>query len=195
MENIKQKRVFMIHGWGGDSENHWFPWIKNELEKRGFLVFSPQMPNTNTPKIEEWVPSISKEVGQADDQTYFIGHSLGCQAIIRYLQTLQSETRIGGAVFVAGWYDLKKEIEDEKEIAEPWVNEFRDDKKIKDIINGKAIAIFSDNDPVILQENQKSWKEKIGAKIVIEHNKRHFTEEEGVTEVLSALDALLELSK
>jgi len=32
------KRVFLIHGWEGSPEEGWRPWLKKELEKRGFKV-------------------------------------------------------------------------------------------------------------------------------------------------------------
>ncbi|MEK7192346.1 MAG: alpha/beta hydrolase [Patescibacteria group bacterium] len=188
------KRVFIIHGWGGNPNEGWFPWLKNELGKRGFSVAVPAMPNSDEPKIETWIPFLSKTVGKPDQQTYFVGHSIGCQTIIRYLQTLPSETKIGGAVFVAGWYNLRSlETEKEKRIAGPWVNEPRDDKKIREIVN-KAIAIFSDNDPFVISENQLSWKERVGAKIIVERGKGHFGGSDGVTELPSALDAVLELA-
>lgn len=189
-----QKRVFIIHGWEGYPEEGWFPWLKTELEQRGFLVTVPAMPNPAEPKIEVWIPFLSKIVGQVDENTYFVGHSIGCQTIIRYLQTLPLGTKIGGAVFVAGWYNLRNlETEEEKEIAGPWVNEPRDDKKISEVIN-RAIAIFSDDDPFVIPENQQSWKDRVGAKIIIEHNRGHFSGSDGVTELPSALESVLEIA-
>ncbi len=188
------KRVFIIHGWGGNPEEGWFPWLKTELESRGFVVEVPAMPDSDTPKIETWIPYLTNVVGQPDENTYFVGHSVGCQTIIRYLQTLPTDTKIGGAVFVAGFYNLRNlETEEEKRIAAPWVNEPRDDEKIRKIIN-KAIAIFSDNDPFVLEENQKSWKELVGAKIIVEHNKGHFSGSDGIKELPSALQSILEIA-
>ncbi|TSD01173.1 MAG: hypothetical protein Athens071425_477 [Parcubacteria group bacterium Athens0714_25] len=186
-----QKRVFIIHGWDGYPEEGWFPWLKKELEQRGFEVFVPAMPNPSEPKIEEWIPFIASIVGESDENTYFVGHSIGCQAIIRYLQTLPDGAKIGGAVFVAGWYNLRNlKTDEEKIIAGPWVNEPRNDKKIREVVN-KAVAIFSDNDPFVIPENQESWKERVGAKIIIEHNKGHFSGSDNVTELSSALNSIL----
>ncbi len=189
------KRVFIIHGWDGYPEEGWFPWLKKELEQRGFEVFVPAMPNPSEPKIETWIPFLAKIAGEPDENTYFVGHSIGCQTIIRYLQTLPPGTKIGGAVFVAGWYNLRNlETDEEKRIAGPWINEPRDDKKIREAVN-RAVAIFSDNDPVVIPENQKSWRERVGAKIIIEHNKGHFSGGDGITELPSALNSVLELAK
>ena len=188
------KRVFIIHGWDGYPEEGWFPWLKKELESKDFKVFVPVMPNASEPKIETWIPFIAKLVGEADENTYLIGHSIGCQAIIRYLQTLPEGVKIGGAVFVAGWYNLRNlETEEEKRIAGPWVNEPRDDKKIREAVN-RAIAIFSDDDPFVVSENQTRWKELIGAKIIIEHNKGHINGEAGIKELPSILNSILEIA-
>ncbi len=185
------KRVFIIHGWDGHPEEGWFPWLKKELEERSFEVFVPAMPDSAEPKIETWIPFLAKLVGSPDSNTFFVGHSIGCQAIIRYLETLPEGVKVGGAVFVAGWYNLRNlETEDEKRIAGPWVNTPRDDEKIKRTIN-QAVAIFSDNDPFVLPENQKSWKEKVGAEIIVEHNKGHFSGSDGIKELPSARDAVL----
>src|SRR3989338_307101 len=155
------KRVFIVHGWGGRPDEAWFPWIKKELEDKGYKVFIPAMPETDEPKMELWIPFLSQLVGKPDLNTFFVGHSIGCQTIIRYLETLPEGTKIGGAVFVAGWVNISYfGAQEEKRIAGPWVNTPRDDEKIKRTVN-KAIAIFSDNDPVVVPENQKSWQEKV----------------------------------
>lgn len=187
------KRVFIVHGWGGHPKEGWFPWLKKKLEEKGFKVFVPAMPDSEEPKIETWVPFLSQLVGSPDLDTFFVGHSIGCQTIIRYLETLPEGVKIGGAVFVAGWYNLRNlETKKEKRIAGPWVNTPRNDEKIKKAVN-KAVAIFSDNDTFVLPENQESWREKVGAKIIVEHNKGHFSGSDGVRSLPSALEAVLKM--
>ena len=29
-----KKRVFIIHGWGGKPDEHWLPWLEEELAKK-----------------------------------------------------------------------------------------------------------------------------------------------------------------
>ena len=50
------KKVFIIHGWDGYPEENWFPWLKKELEDKGFEVFVLQMPDADNPRIEKLIP-------------------------------------------------------------------------------------------------------------------------------------------
>lgn len=138
-------RIFIIHGWGGNHDTNWYPWAKVQFEIKGYQVFVPDMPNTNAPNIERWVAEIAKTVGTPDKDTYFVGHSIGCQAILRYLEKINSP--IGGALFVAGWFFLEniKDI-DAIKIADPWIKTPIDINKIK-INLPKSILIISSNDP------------------------------------------------
>ena len=127
------KRVFIIHGWDGYPEEGWFPWLKKELEQKGFQVYIPAMPEPAEPKIEAWVSYLSEIVGDVDGDTFFVGHSIGCQAILRYLESLSADKKIGGTVLVAGW--LTRLTGDlgagEMEIARPWIETPIDHDKIK----------------------------------------------------------------
>lgn len=80
------KRVFIIHGWDGFPEEGIFPWLKKELQNRGFLVFNPSMPEPSRPQIETWVKFLEKQVGIPDENTFFFGHSIGAQTILRYFR-------------------------------------------------------------------------------------------------------------
>lgn len=187
------KKVYIIHGWSGSPDEPLLQWLASELRKEGFEVEVPFMPNPDEPKIETWVPFLSKLIGMPDQNTLFIGHSIGCQTILRFLETLPEDTKIGGAVFIAGWYNVRNlESTEEEQIVGPWVNTPRNDEKIRRIIN-QTTVILSDNDRFVAPENQESWKEKVGAKVIIEHGKGHFTEEDGVTNLPSALQAVLDL--
>ncbi len=64
----------------------------------------PQLPGTDSPHIGSWIPALAEAVGLVDQDTYFVGHSMGCQAVVRYLETLPEDTEIGGVVFVAGFF-------------------------------------------------------------------------------------------
>jgi len=41
--------IVLVHGWLSSPDQHWFPWLKRELEGRGFHVIAPPMP-----KVEAW---------------------------------------------------------------------------------------------------------------------------------------------
>lgn len=191
------KRVFIVHGWGGHPQEGWFPWLKSELEKKGFLVTVPAMPNASVPRIEEWVPALAAAVGKIDANTYFVGHSIGCQAVIRYLVGLPAGSKIGGAVFVAGFFELLNIGSTEApEIAKPWLESPIDYAKIRTISN-KYFGIFSENDKFVPVENIKLFEERIGAKTFLENggvNFKHFSGSDGVTELPKALELILEMS-
>ena len=191
--NFMQKRVFIIHGWSGYPKEGWFPWLKNELRARDIRVNVPKMPHADRPKINEWVSQLKKLVGKTDENTFFVGHSIGCQTILRYLETLSGNQKIGGAVFVAGWFTLVNlETSEEEKIAKPWLKKPINVSKIKKQLN-KVVVIFSDNDSVVPQENQKIFKQKLGAKIIIEHKKGHFSGNDGIKKLPAALKALLQM--
>lgn len=186
------KTVFIIHGWGGNPEEGWFPWLKKELEKKEFHVEVPLMPETDNPKIDTWVSFLRNTIKNPGKETYLIGHSIGCQAILRYLQEIN--VKIGGAVFVAGWLTLKGlETDEEWEIAKPWIETPIDFGKAKNTM-AKCAAIFSDNDPFVPFDNSVIFKEKLGAKIIIEKQKGHFSGSDNVKKLPSALKELLEMA-
>ncbi len=93
MESQEEMKVILVHRWEGTPRSDWYPWLKKELEKKGFTVIIPNMPNTSKPKINAWVSYLKKIVGTLDEETYFIGHSIGCQAIMRLLEKEEYKIR------------------------------------------------------------------------------------------------------
>ena len=139
------KRVFLIHGWGGSPDTDWHQWLKRELEKKYFEVEIPVMPDSLNPTISTWVSKLKEVVGKCDKDTYFVGHSIGCQAIMRYVEKLNKDEKVGGIIFVAGWFNLTDEAWDEtytKKIAAPWLNTNIDFNKIKEHTN-KIVDFYS----------------------------------------------------
>ena len=179
------------------AEGDWRPWLKKELEKGGYEVAMPEMPDIDTPVIEKWVSKLAEVAGEPDENTFFIGHSIGCQAILRYLDShlFKPFGKVGGAIFVAGWFDLKNlESKDVEDIARPWIGLPINPNKIRRVLP-KSALIISDNDPFGCFEENKKRFEEIGSKIVVMHNAGHITKEDGFEELPMIVEELEKLFK
>ena len=190
------KRVFIIHGWEGYPEKNWFPWLKLELENRGFEVYVPQMPDTDSPRINKWISTLIQLVKNSNPDTYFVGHSMGCQAIARYLETLPEGVKIGGAIFVAGFFKrltgLGEEPDFEK-VEKDWMETPINLEKIKSHLN-QSVAIFSDDDPYVPSDNQDDFRDKLGSKIIVLEKSGHLNERSGFKELPIVLEELLKMA-
>ncbi len=191
------KRVFIAHGWDGTPDEGWFPWLKKELEAKGFEVHVPQLPEAGSPRIYNWVPALAAAVGTPDEQTYFVGHSIGCQTIARYLESLPEGQKVGGAVFVAGFFKHLKGLEDDDDVRETdkhWLETPLDLAKVKTHLP-KSVAVFSDDDPYVPLDNQDDFKNKLGSEIVVEHAQGHFSSSlDNTFELPIVLEKLLEIA-
>ncbi len=188
---LKKKRVFIIHRWDATPKSDWYFSVKKELEKKGFEVEIPKMPNTSEPRINPWVIHLKKAVGNLDKDTYFIAHSIGCQTVMRFLEKEDYTGKIGKVIFVAGWFKLDNlENEDVKNIAEPWLETPINFEKIKQKISSLSVFLSTNEPYNFVQENKKEFQEKLGAKVVLEKDKGHFTENDGVTDLPEILDEI-----
>lgn len=179
------KRVYLIHGWGGKDYSQWFPWLEEALKKKGFEVKSLDLPNEDEPTIEAWVGHLEEEIPpeEIDEQTYFVGHSVGCQTIIRFLEKLHKHKRIAGCVFVAGWFKVINLEPEELELARPWENNEIHFERVLDHCN-HFLALFSTNDPHVHLDEAEKFKKQLGAEIIIKKDEEHFVETKEIPEIL-----------
>jgi hypothetical protein len=185
------KRVIIVHQWMAGPDGDWRLWLATELKKLGCEVLVPQMPDMDNPVIEKWVSKLAETVGKPDSNTYFVGHSMGCQTILRYLETI--DTPVGGAVFVAGWFNLEN-LEDEEtaRIAKSWIETSIDLKKVKAVLP-KSTLIISDNDPYGCLEENKAKFAQVMTKGIVMPNAGHLSAEDGFTELPVVLEEIKNL--
>jgi uncharacterized protein len=203
------KRVFIIHGWEASPDSNWFPWLKNELEKNCFAVIVPAMPNSAQPKCAEWVDYLKKIVGEVDEDTFFVGHSLGPIAILRFLETLSADEKAGGVIMVAGFSESLGIPEIESFFQKPL-----DYEKIKrsvrniptpsraaratpperGIITSGFVAINSDDDPYVPMSQGKILEKELGAELIVMHNCGHLNAGTGFFELPIVLEKILAMA-
>jgi len=191
-------RAFIIHGYQGYPGEAWQPWLKGELERKGYEVALPEMPHPDRPTIPDWVGFIAHLVGKPDGRTVMIGHSLGAQAVLHYLESLGAAGQsVGRTVLIASSFPggLSPEAADERTGGDPalrpWLATGVDPDKVRRAA-GRCVVILSDNDPYIpFEEAKASFQANLGARIVVEAGGGHFNEDDKITELPAALAAVL----
>lgn len=186
------KKAVILHRWGGNPESDWYPWLKRELETRGFEVLVPLAPNTDRPIIQERLEFLDQVMSHTDENTLFICHSIGCQTLMRYLGT--HNKKVGQVIFVAGWFNLGEvlleEGEEIKVLAKPWIETPLEFDQVKDNMQSLEV-ILSSNEPFgCVYENKNTFEERLGARVIILENKGHFTEDDGIIEIPEILDLI-----
>lgn len=190
------KQVFLIHRWEGTPQSDWYPWLKSELENNGYKVIIPEMPNSDEPEIEAWVKK-TEETVRLGEKTILVGHSIGCQTILRYLERLDDNKKVKAVVFVAPWLSLKnKALPDEKskKIAKPWLETPIDFEKVRKHCDN-FITIFSTNDPFVSVSQCDEFQRRLESKIIILKDRGHFTEDDGEKRVFKIFDEIIELDE
>jgi len=160
------KRVLIIHGYESNSKEHWFLEEKERLEKLGYEVVVPDMPNALHPQKEEWV-GIIKDFNPGKESV-LIGHSLGGPAILRYLE--EATEKVGICILIAS--PIKK-LGPGYEGIENFLETDFDWKKIKQ--SCENFVVFNQTgDPAIPLQHGKDLADFLNAKLVVVKGNNHF---------------------
>lgn len=192
------KRAFIIHGYLSHPNEAWLPWLKTQLDLRGYVVSLPAMPRPDLPVISDWIGFITRLVGEPDQDVVLIGHSLGCQAILRYLENVGAAGKsVARTVLVAGIFPTgMSPAEAERETGGdaalvPWFVTGLDPVKVKRAA-GRCTVILSDDDPYIqVDKATATFRATLNPRIVMEHGKGHLNEDNHLSELPSALAAVI----
>ncbi len=197
------KRIFIIHGWSGSPKRDFIPWLTKELLERGYQVEALKMPLTYTPPVWLWMLYLRRKVGVIDENTYFIGHSLGTRATMFLLQS--QNNKAGGALLVGalggGWnyvtfpYNFLISL-GARLIIIGWLLRKIDFKKVKANLIRSTVILSEDDYLIPVQKNKQAFEEGLNPKMVILKNKGHFAHVDigdGTPEILEeALEMLKE---
>jgi hypothetical protein len=171
-----KNNVFIFHGTEGYPEENWFPWLREKLEEKGCKVIVPQFP---TPpivpaKISEWFDVLKEYEKDINENTIFVGHSLGGVFVLKVLEKLNNPIK---AVFLTSTpIGIKPILYYERD------NSFCGFNFDWDIIKNKAktFEVFhSDNDPYVSLANGEQLAQKLGVELTFIHNAGHFNTKAG----------------
>jgi len=185
------KKVFIIHGFYGSPNGGWRPWLMSELAKKDIYACALPMPDPDKPKKEEWVKTIAGAVGVPNEEIFLVGHSLGVPAILRYLETLDKNQKIGGAVLVSGPVSILNGENKESKLRK--VDNFLDTPFNFDYIKQKSksfVVIHGDNDEKVPFEHALIISKNLSGILISVPNGGHLNGSVGWHELPQLLESL-----
>lgn len=182
--------IFIFHGTEGHPKENWFPWLKQELEAKGYNVIVPQFPSPPVvpARVSEWFNVLKEYDKYIDENTVFVGHSLGGIFTLRVLEKLEHPVK--AAFFVGAPIGVK-----------PILNYDRDSSFSGfdfdwDNIRSKAknfVVYQSDDDPYVGLGNGKELARHLGIELSFIPNAGHFNTKAGYTEFGDLKDKFLDI--
>ncbi|MEK6840410.1 MAG: leucine--tRNA ligase [Nanoarchaeota archaeon] len=83
----KETNFVLLHGHTGRPNTNFFPWLKKELENRGYKVSVTKLPEPDSSNIDKKVDYVLKNENINED-TIILGHSLGGAVALKVLEKL-----------------------------------------------------------------------------------------------------------
>jgi predicted alpha/beta hydrolase family esterase len=95
------KRAVILHGTDASPESNWFKWLKEELEKAGYLVWLPSLPGNHAPNAKVYNDFLFGSGWDFTDNL-IVGHSSGAVSVLNLLSDSRCP-KIKAAVMVGAW--------------------------------------------------------------------------------------------
>lgn len=180
-------RIVVAHGYLASPDKHWFPWLVDQYDAG--VVSVPALPNPTEPQLGPWLEALQDAVGDVDDETILLGHSLGSITTLRMLDARPRPWTLRGLILVAGF-------------AQPLPNLPRLDPFTAAPLDFASIVaatprrhVFgSDNDTTVAPPITAALARDLDAPLTILPGGGHFVERQGcrsIPELLPVLDAML----
>lgn len=186
---MKNTNIYVIHGYTSSNQAEWFPWLTEQFNNSHVQVTVPNMPDSDFPRLDAWIKHLHKNVQAIDENTIFIGHSLGCVTALHYI--LEKNIKIKGAILVSGFINENPMVVQTEGLQE-FVEGPLDISKIKSLIPSRIVITAKDDDIVPTKATQELAKE-LDADLIILASGKHFIARDGYTDFPVLLNELKKL--
>ncbi|SMB89528.1 hypothetical protein SAMN05660772_01337 [Pasteurella testudinis DSM 23072] len=173
---MAKPHIYIVHGYTASVDSNWFPWLKTTLENKGITTTVLPMPESHNPNDEAWLAYLKNNI-TISKNTILVGHSLGCIAILKYVEQLPITQKIRGVVLVSGFAEKVDTL--------PELDQFNQNPtNYHDLIIKiqTRIVIASLNDEIVPYHYSERLKERLQAEYYTLQNGGHFLDRDGFSE-------------
>lgn len=173
---MSKNKVYIIHGYGASPQHHWFQWLRQQLEQQGVAVTVPALPDPEHPLKPAWNQCLQQIIGQPDQHIFFVAHSLGCIALLDYLQQLHPQPKIGGLLLVSGFSSAVPGYA----LINPFVAHALQTEQLI-ALTSQRMVVAAQNDPVVPYDLSQQLSEQLQAELITLPDGGHFLGSDGFT--------------
>lgn len=161
-----KKHIYIVHGYTASAQSIWFPWLKEKVESSEVEVHILDMPDSMNPKLDKWLNYLRENITEIDENTIFVGHSLGCITSLRFIA--EKNCQIKGVLLVSGFIDSTPLPE-----LQEFVNDRLDSETIKKLV-AKRVSITAKDDDIVPYGYTQEMASKLNTDLYILETGKHF---------------------
>ena len=190
---LNKKRAAIFHGTSSSPKSNWIPWLKDQLEKAGYDVFVPQLPDCDRPDRSKY-EAFLQHSGWDFSDSVMIGHSSGSTTMLNLLQSDWCP-KIEAAIFVGLFVNNDKLDEEYPE----WYQVGQFDALFPEAFDWNRVRlraryraiIHGDNDPYCAYGDAVEAARLMEAELITVQDGKHLSEGSGgVSELPWAMEFL-----
>lgn len=184
------RKVFIVHGFQGEPNGGWRPWLMGELAKLNVYACALPMPTPHEPVREEWMAEIARVVKDSGEEIFLVGHSLGVPAILNYLESVP-EKEFAGVFLVAGLHSKLRVNEPDAAIrrADNFFSHPFDFDTIKQRAK-KFVVIHGEDDNKVPFSHAEDLSKWLGAELISVPKGKHLSGQDGWYQLPPLLSSL-----
>lgn len=181
-----KNNYIIIHGSFGSPFVNWFPYLRNEIEKRDLTVYTPDFPTgVDYQNYNNWSKVLESYVsaGIINENTIIYAHSIAPVFISHFL--VSNNIKVKKLVFVCGFNNYLG-INEEYDTVNKTM--YFDNLEAVKNLSEEIICFYSKNDPYVKYETEKEFADKIATKQIVIDDGGHLNSESGYTEFPQLLE-------
>lgn len=184
------KRAVLLHSTDSKPDDYWFPWLKAYLERAGYEVYAPILPNNQIPNRHTYEQFLKASDWDFTDNL-LVGHSSGATTVLNLLQS-DWFPKVKACV-LAGTFLNEKLTKDADWVVEGQFNNlFLDNYERTDILKkcDKFYFVHGSDDPYCDIEDAKELSYKLNGTFITIQNGHHLGKASGLLELPQLTDVL-----
>ncbi len=186
---MSEINVFIIHGFMATPQDHWFRWLKDELEGRGMVVKVLTLPDSSYPNPINWHKTMTENIDKLNGNTFIVTHSLGTVSLLTHLENRMSDnSMIGGLAMVSGFTSPLPELPQLDSFVANQINF----KKLIHMVP-KRVVLGSPQDPIVPYTLTEQLAKELESEIYPIDNAGHFLASDGFKTFPKLLQILLNM--
>ncbi|EJO34766.1 MULTISPECIES: RBBP9/YdeN family alpha/beta hydrolase [Acinetobacter] len=179
-------QVIVVHGYTAGPEQNWFPWIQQYAKQQNVSLQVLRLDPSTTPKLEDWDQQMAEQIKEINENSIFIGHSLGCIATLHYLSHQLKNQKIKQLVLVAGFNGRLGRLEE----VDPFIDACKIDLELLKQQIEHRVVIYSEGDDRVPPKFSLEQAKSLDAEVIQAKHQGHFIDSEGCTELPEVWQAI-----